>query len=236
MKGFLESWKYLVFALAMVNIVVVDVALFKVIRDRRYVIREEGGGETGLSLMGGLVDDEESRPPMALPSGALDSCGSVCQQTIAQEIAVAMATVSGERVVETRTIVKEVASADSGDQANIVYVPIVTTATSTDTDWASVIPSEFYFDLNSYPGAKTVRFTGYLRAVHATGPVYIRLYDDSNNRGVDNSDFSTSDNSSQRFESAPISIWQGNNLYKVQLRSPTATQARLSEVKLKVEW
>jgi len=232
MKGFLESWKYLVFALAMVNIVVVDVVLVK-----RKDQKMDTKSEITLPLLGNLIDkDEIAVTPMALPSGVLDSCGSVCQQTIAQEVAMAMATVSGEKVVETKTIIKEVTSASSSDQANIVYIPIVTTATSTDTDWASVIPSEFYFDLNSYPGAKTVRFTGYLRAVHATGPVYIRLYDDSNNRGVDNSDFSTSDNSSQRFESAPISIWQGNNLYKVQLRSPTAIQAQLSEVKLKIEW
>jgi len=229
---FLENWKYLVFALAMVNIVVVDVVLVK-----RKDQKMDTKSEITLPLLGNLIDkDEIAVTPMALPSGVLDSCGSVCQQTIAQEVAMAMATVSGEKVVETKTIIKEVTSASSSDQANIVYIPIVTTATSTDTDWASVIPSEFYFDLNSYPGAKTVRFTGYLRAVHATGPVYIRLYDDSNNRGVDNSDFSTSDNSSQRFESAPISIWQGNNLYKVQLRSPTAIQAQLSEVKLKIEW
>jgi len=222
----------------------------KVIRDTGYVIRnmrEADKKQIGTDNKRIQADDKESllgsKPvvtPVVLPTGILDTCGLACQQKIAeevaQEVARAMATVSGQKVVETKTVVKEVAPTLSNEQAKVVYIPLVASASNTNTNWTDVIPSEFYFDLASYPGAKTVRFTGYLRAVHATGPVYVRLYDVSNNRGVDNSDFSTSSNTSQRFESAALSIWRGNNLYRVQLRSPTATEAQLSEVKLKVEW
>lgn len=228
----LENWKYLILGLLALNLVVLDVWLVKqVMSSPPSPETSAGKKEEGISFGG-----EETVIPALLPTGFFDTCGLVCQEKIAEEVARVMATVSGERVVETKTVVKEVAPASAGYQAKVAYVPLVASASNTKTDWTDIAPSEFYFDLASYLGVKTVRFTGYLRAVHATGPVYVRLYDASNLRGVDNSDFSTSSNSFQRFESAPLSIWRGNNLYRVQLRSPTVTEAQVSEVKLKIEW
>lgn len=237
----MNNWKYLVMGLV-VNLVVVDVVLVKEIRNTRYEIRglRQSQSEAKLPLLKAPAGEELEVIPVALPTGVLEFCGLVCQARIAEEVSKAMATVSGERVVE-KTVVREVPgesgiSGKSGEQAKIVYIPLVASASNTNTDWTDVNPSEFYFDLASYPGAKMIRFSGYLRSVHATGPVYVRLYDVTNKRGVDNSDFFTSSNSFERFESAALSIWRGNNLYRVQLRSPTATEAQVSEVKLKVEW
>lgn len=222
-----SNWFYLVLALFALNLAVLDIVSF------------------GKKLQ--TKEEEEKTPqvqetPVVLPTVFSDSCGQVCQSEISRkvisEVAKAVATISGQKVVEKTTVVKEVSgeSGRSGEQARIVYIPLVASAANTKTDWTDIVPSEFYFDLSSYPGAKAVRFTGFLRAVNATGPVYVRLYDVTNKRGVDNSDFSTSSDTFQRFESAALSIWRGNNLYRLQLKSPNGTEAQLSEAKLKVEW
>ena len=229
---FLQNWRTVVLVFLAMNLLVLDV----------WVVKSSKSTEQEQPIIEAPVSPLLLPPVMITP---IDSCGPVCQREISKkvilEVAKAVATISGQKVVEKTTVVKEVSgesgkSGISGDQAKIVYIPLVASAANSKTDWTDVAPSEFYFDLVSYPGAKTVRFTGFLRAVNATGPVYVRLYDATNKRGVDNSDFSTSNNTFDRFESAALSIWRGNNLYRLQLKSPNGTEALLSEARLKVEW
>lgn len=233
-----ENWRTLLLLLIVVNLMALHFLMVMKLQNESALIKADD--KQIQTDKESFFESEPVVTPVPLPTGILDICGPVCQARIAEEVSKAMATVSGEKVVE-KTVVREV-SGESGksgiseDQAKVVYIPLVASASNTNTDWTDVNPSEFYFDLASYPGAKTIRFSGYLRSVHATGPVYVRLYDVTNKRGVDNSDFSTSNNTFDRFESAALSIWRGNNLYRVQLRSPTATEAQFSEAKLKVEW
>ena len=99
--------------------------------------------------------------------------------------------------------------------------------------WSDIIPSEFYFDLSSYPGAKQVRFEAYLLSVNNDLGA-ARLYDVTNKRGVDSSDIQTTASTFTRVESSGIVIWRGNNKYTVQLHSVNGTEVQLKDAKLKI--
>jgi len=116
----------------------------------------------------------------------------------------------------------------------IIYIPILSEGGTILTGWTNIVPSEFYFDLNNYPGAKSVKFEAYLMAVHGSALVYGRLYDNSNMRGVDNSEISTQSDGFVLLQSSGVTIWRGNNKYTVQLRSANGTEVQLKEARLKI--
>lgn len=161
----------------------------------------------------------------ATPTPIFESkCVDECQVIIDQKISEALA--------KLPTLV--VPTSAPATQVKAVYIPLVTEGTTVNTTWTDINPSEFYFDLADYPGAKEVRFICYLQALHGSAKVYARLYDQTNKRGVDYSDLETQSDSYVRLESSGITIWRGNNKYTVQLRSANGTQVLLKEVKLKV--
>ncbi len=164
-----------------------------------------------------------------------ENCALTCQQTISEKIQEELAKISPSAgqssVLPTKTLT--VKTPTTGQQ-KILYIPLVNDGSTVLTTWIDIVPSDFYFDLESYPGAKEVRFETYLLAVHGSAKVYTRLYDVTNKRGVDYSDLSTANGVFSRLESRAITIWRGNNKYTVQLRSENGTEVQLKEAKLKI--
>lgn len=118
-------------------------------------------------------------------------------------------------------------------EAKVAYVPLIADGSASSITWVDVVPSEFYFNINDYPGAKEVRFQAFLLSLN-NDLVSARLYDQTNKRGVDFSDLQTASSSFTRIESSGMKIWQGNNKYTIQLRSVNGTQAQLKDAKLKI--
>ena len=81
-----------------------------------------------------------------------------------------------------------------------------------------------------------MRFEAYLLADQGAAKVYARLYDSTNNRGVDYSDIQTNSSSYTRIQSSKTSIWRGNNKYIVQLKSENGTVAKIKDAKLVVSY
>ena len=126
---------------------------------------------------------------------------------------------------------------DSGQaRMTVSYVPIISEATTNNTSWTDILSSRFFFNLADYQGAKEVRLIVNLQAEHGSAPVFVRLYDQSNNRGVDYSDLSTQSGEYAWLESSPLSIWNGNNLYNIQLKSANGTLVLVKEAKLKISF
>jgi hypothetical protein len=237
-EKFLTIWRYflIVLVIVIVNLLVLDIWVAGN-RNEKLKIKNEKFNEVEVN---GEKQDLTFYPsPTVVSVSPVDICGPVCQGKIAEEVSRAIATVSGKEKTEKLVIREEYKGptiVPIEGKAEVVWIPLVSSANTTNTNWTDVSPSDFYFDQQDYPGAKQVKFVAYLRAVDATGPVYARVYDVTNKRGVDNSEISTSSNSYQRFETGALTIWQGNNLYRLQLKSGIGTQALLSEAKLKVEW
>ncbi|MCL5090567.1 MAG: hypothetical protein M1514_01010 [Patescibacteria group bacterium] len=166
-----------------------------------------------------------------------NDCGEVCQKTISDKIQEELSKVTplaGESSVAPLTKALPTTRPLTNNLPKILYIPLATNGSTVNTSWTDIDGSQFYFDLGSYPGAKEVRWETNLMALHGSALVYTRLYDKSNNRGVDYSDLSSQSSNYTRLESSGINIWRGNNLYSVQLRSANGTEADLTGAKLKI--
>lgn len=177
-----------------------------------------------------LVGEEITDSSESIPALSQNTCPEACLAEIEQALAESLATVE----TTSREILYTPLVPTPQSQAKAVYIPLVTSASTVKMDWTDIVPSDFYFDLTDYPGAKSVRFQAYLKALHGAGRVYVHLYDDTNKRAVDYSDLSTQSPNYELLTSSPLAIWRGNNLYRVQLRSINGTEVFLQEARLKV--
>lgn len=212
--------------LVVLNLGVLDFFWYSGVRLRQSQIRlgqSFGGQESGGSEVG------ES-------AATSDSCGPICQKTIAEKIQEELEKISPTAGQSSISLLPQPTACKmpTSSQQKVLYIPLCTNGETVATSWTDILPSEFYFDLTNYPGAKEVRFEAYLLALHGSALVYARLYDATNKRGVDYSDLSTQNDAFTRLESLAVRIWQGNSKYTVQLRSANGTQVQLKEAKLKI--
>lgn len=163
-----------------------------------------------------------------------DSCKTTCLKEIAGKVQEEVAKNLPPAGPTLVPLAPAVCKIPTSTQSKVIYIPLTTSGTTKATTWADIIPSEFYFDLASYPGAKEVRFETYLSAVNGAARVFARLYDATNKRGVDASDLSTQNEAFTRLESGALSIWRGNNKYTVQIKSEIGIEAQLKEARLKI--
>lgn len=160
----------------------------------------------------------------------VNSCQEACEDLITQKVDEAVAKITPPVAVVTQ----KVTNVSSGSQTKVAYVPLGAEGSVSSVSFADIVPSEFYFDLENYPGVKEVRFEAYIKASGPGTKIYARLYDQTNKRGVDLSEIETSSGTYERQESSGIVIWRGNNKYTVQLRSVNGTEASLKDAKLKI--
>lgn len=164
-----------------------------------------------------------------------EGCGLACQRVIEEKVASEVAKLADEwekeLVVPTQRVITQKITT-SVNEPKIVVIPITSYGESGLVSWTEVKPSEFYFDLINYTGAKEVRFEAYLAADQGAAKVYARLYDATNNRGVDYSDIQTNSSSYIRIQSSKVSIWRGNNKYIVQIKSDNGTVAKIKDAKI----
>jgi hypothetical protein len=183
----------------------------------------------------------KERLSFTLPEGSPSSnlCPLTCQEQFNELLTSSLATFSatrGEEKVEkpTPTSCPKCQVSTPQPQAKAVYIPLASSGSTVKMDWTDVVPSNFYFDLVDYPGAKSVRFEAYLKALNGSATIYLRLYDDTNKRAVDYSDLSTTSPTFELQTSSPLTIWRGNNLYKIQIKSLNGTEAFFQEARLKI--
>lgn len=165
---------------------------------------------------------------------ATDSCGLACQQTIVQKIGEELSRLpspAGQSSVSP-SLPTKIPTPMNG-KPKVVYIPLVADGSISSILWTDIVPSEFYFDLSSYPGAREVHFEVYLLSLN-NDLVSTQLYDATNKRAVDFSDLQTTSSTFTRLESSPLVIWRGNNKYTLQLHSVNGTQAQLKDARLKI--
>lgn len=161
-------------------------------------------------------------------------CSQDCRDEIAEAVSAAMATISGstiKEVVQKTTIVTQ-------HTGGISYVPLGTTATTTNTDWVDVDDSGVYIDLvSNYGDSATVSWEASLKVAHGNGKAYARLFDDINKIAVDFSEISTTNNADfVQVSTGDLPFWRGRNLYKVQIRSLNSFEITYSGGKLRINY
>lgn len=157
-------------------------------------------------------------------------CGTDCLKEIQQEVQKAVANLPTVKPTAEK-IAQPIPTSPS---TKIVYISIGSTGSTANTSWADIPGTDFYFDLSDYPGVKSVRWEASLQSYLSSDPVYVRLYDVTNNRAVDGSDLTTTFSTYQYIRSSDLTIWRGNNLYRIQARGSSGNTVNLSSPRLKI--
>lgn len=169
----------------------------------------------------------KSEPTIIQTSTNVD-CSS-CQKLIKEEVAKA---IPSEELKPTPT--KKVTP--TPPQTKISYITIGSSGSTSETSWIDIAGTDFYFNLADYQTVENVRFEVSLRSFLAGNEVYVQLYDITNKRVVDNSGLSTSSGTSILLRSSDLTIWQGNNLYRVQAKSSSGNPLYLDTPRLKITY
>ncbi|MFC1649805.1 hypothetical protein ACFL2C_03795 [Patescibacteria group bacterium] len=133
-------------------------------------------------------------------------------------------------------VVTKTVSAPILSTTTVSYVPMSAFYSTTSTDWVDVPGSAVYLDVaGDYGSSSTVTWEVSLKVNHGNGRAYARIWDDTNKVSPNNSEVYSENNADYTTKiSQPISMWNGNNLYKVQVKSLNATEVFINGAKFKI--
>jgi len=175
---------------------------------------------------------EETPTPGLSPTPTISSdltCPEDCLSLIDDKVA--------EEVAKITPVTQQVSAptpAPGEETPKITYLPLGGSSSSSATDWTDISGSEFYFDKGDYPNLSSVRWETSLGSFLGGNLVYVRLYDVTNKRAVDSSQLSTSSSTSKLLQSSNLSIWSGNNLYRIQAKSSSGNPLYIDSPRLKI--
>ena len=149
-----------------------------------------------------------------------DYCGESCRNYMDERLKVATAT--ADVVKPTPITSSKTTTTTQTKTKSTSYLPISGSGSVNSTSWTDIAGTEFYLAKVDYPGLIGAYLEVNLKLQNGNGMAYIRLYDVSHLRAVDGSDVSTSSQTATVVTSGAISLWEGNNLYRIQARSLTA--------------
>lgn len=158
-------------------------------------------------------------------------CSASCKTYITEEISDAISNLSYPTQVPYPT--SQPASL-SESFLKAVFIPIGSSGSTTETSWADISGTDFYFDLANYSNVNSVLWEVSLQSYLSSNPVYIRLYDVTNKRAVDGSELNTGSSSYVYLRSGNLIIWRGENLYRIQAKSSGGNQVNFNSPKMKV--
>lgn len=152
-------------------------------------------------------------------------CPADCVQTIQEEVNQAIT-----NLPTPSTSLR--ASSIPATTNKVSYFPIASSGSTDKTVWTDISGTDFYFNLSDYTGSKNVQWEVSLQSSSDT--VYIRLYDVTNLRGVDGSEQSTNSTTYTLLRSGNLTIWNGNNLYRIQAKGVNGNFAYFTSPRLKI--
>ena len=186
-------------------------------------------------LRGKTVETQESEKLESETSEEISlsestSCQPACLERIQEEVE----KLAGNLPTSSQPVVEATPTPTAGRTPSVTYLPIGSSGSTSNGSWTDIAGTEFYFNLADYQKVKAARWEVNLRSFLAGNAVYARIYDVTNNRAVDGSELSTTSGTSVVLRSGDLVIWQGNNLYRVQARSPSENPAYLDTPRLKI--
>ncbi len=172
--------------------------------------------------------------PKPTTGNSVSECGQDCLTTIKQEVKKAVDEISITQTTGTEGTVIPSPTPIRAKNPSFLYLPIGSSGSTSSTSWIDIPGTEFYFDLVDYSGLKAVRWEINLRSFLAGNNVSSRIYDVSNSRAVDGSELSTTSGISVLLRSGDLTIWRGNNLYRIQAKSESGNPVYLDAPRLKI--
>lgn len=222
MKRFLENIdKYLKFYFLIS--IIISIAAIILLAKRVYKI------ETYLANLPTVTTESGDKKVL---TQNIDTCGDECKRIINDTVGKAVSTISGttKSVVKTKTV-------PAPSQNQTAYIPLAGPITTTSTGWVDAIGTDVYIDLaNDYGQKATVSWETFLSVVNGNGQAYARLFDVTHGIAVDGSEISTSSGTQTQVSSGGISLWAGQNLYRVQLKSLNSFVVTFGSGRIKINY
>jgi hypothetical protein len=172
------------------------------------LVKDEGVMDKGFEKTSLICDDE---------------CKKVIQEEV-QKIIIPASTV----ITPTPSLAKKSVA------RNAFYYPIPGSGSTTNTQWTDVAGSEFYLNISDFSGFKEAYLEVNMKLFNGNGAAYARLYDITNSRAVDGSEVTTTSQTSTAVTSGKISIWRGNNKYRLQVKSLTSDTTVIESARMKI--
>ncbi|HUW21674.1 MAG TPA: hypothetical protein VMW41_03300 [Candidatus Bathyarchaeia archaeon] len=202
--------------LVFINLLVLDYRIFLSQEKRDFFVSPP----TDISPIGAFITPAQSQYDFE----DNQNCDLGCQVRISEEVAQAIATISGRNQpaeLSVRETAKEIPTSVAVPTltAKTNYLPLGSGSSTIIQDWTDVAGSDFVFNLADYGDQAYAFWQINIRAQHANSRCYARIYDVTNKRAVDFSERSTDQTSYSLQESARLMIWAGKNTYRLQSKS-----------------
>ncbi len=165
-------------------------------------------------------------PKMTQRSG----CDEECKKIIAEEVAKAVATISGRPKTQV--------TISSSGKPQTIYIPLDGTGATTKTDWVDAPGIEVAFDLaKDYSAGASVSWEASLKVANGNGQAYARLFDVTHGIAVSGSEISTTNNADyKRTNSGNLNLWAGRNIYRVQIKSLNSFEVSYTGGKIRISY
>ncbi|MBI2028034.1 MAG: hypothetical protein HYT07_00355 [Candidatus Levybacteria bacterium] len=126
-----------------------------------------------------------------------------------------------------------VSASNATSQTKEFFVPFGSGSSSAE-DWEDVGGLKAYIDSSQYPSIKSVVFEASVRIPTGNQVAYVRLFNETDKHPVWFSEVSMEGGTPQFLVSKPITLDQGNKLYKVQMKTQLKAPAILDQARIHI--
>ncbi len=161
-------------------------------------------------------------PPPSSTQSNNQSCSPGCTTNINE---------MGEMI---KTYAENVASSQEATRATEFFIPLGA-GTTNSGDWTDITGAEAVIDSSKYGKIKKVTFDVSARSPNNNQIIYVRLFNDSNQAWVSNSEVDFPSGTTQYYlPSSPITLGYGVKLYKVQMKTQLLFPAVLDQARIHI--
>lgn len=163
-----------------------------------------------------------------------DSCGSACREYINQAISQALSGSTPLPTTKPQATSQTISQPSQG--LRITYIPL-SGGNTQSTDWVDLANSQFILNFGDYGSKAYATWDASLRVDNANGQAFARLFDVTHGIAVNGSEISiTNTSQSTDVVSGQLSFWQGNNTYRVQIKSLNSFIVYMDSGRIKINY
>lgn len=162
----------------------------------------------------------------------IEECGSGCEQKIRELINQAVATLSAKPTTQAKAQVKPTTTLAPSTQ--VQYINLNNVGLTTRNDWTDLDGTDFSYDPGTYGNVKEVHWVPRIKTTNG-GEASSRLFDVTNGTSVPGSEVSTTNYKSfTEVKSGVLTLSDGKNTFRVQIKSASGYEANFEKGKLKI--
>lgn len=139
---------------------------------------------------------------------------------------------------ESTSIPVSTSTPKTTSESRVVYIPLGGEASTQSTDWVDVKNAEVWLDFHGEYGQKAkASWDAFLKVENSNGTAYARLFDVNHGIAVNGSEITVANTDKfTQVSSGNLSLWNGRNLYRVQIKSLNSFPIYLDSARMKINY